>query len=108
MSDDESPETDPPPADALVTGATGFLGSRLVAHLVGRGISVTGTTRSTAPRARNGVRWRRCDLTKPTAVTDLFAETRPAVVDTISTANGGSSGIDGSTPASMRKAPRTS
>jgi len=80
MSDDESPETDPPPADALVTGATGFLGSRLVAHLVGRGISVTGTTRSTAPPARNGVRWRRCDLTKPTAVTDLFAETRPAVV----------------------------
>jgi nucleoside-diphosphate-sugar epimerase len=80
MSDDESTQTDPLRPGVLVTGATGFLGSRLVAHLVGRGIAVTCTTRSTAPLAEDSVRWRQCDLTKPTAVTDLFAETRPALV----------------------------
>ena len=80
MSDEESKQSDSPHADALVTGATGFLGSRLVAHLVSRGITVTCTTRSTSPPASDGVRWRWCDLTKPTAVKDLFVETRPTVV----------------------------
>lgn len=80
MSDGESRRTHPQLADALVTGATGFLGSRLVDRLVGGGVTVTCTTRSTDAPAKDGVRWRRCDLTQAAAVTELFAEARPSVV----------------------------
>jgi len=80
MSDCESPQTDSQQADALVTGATGFLGSRLVDRLVSGGVTVTCTTRSTEAPVRDDVHWRRCDLTQPAAVTELFAETRPSVV----------------------------
>ena len=49
MSGDASHGTEPLPAAALVTGATGFLGSRLVPRLVSRGVTVTCTTRAADP-----------------------------------------------------------
>jgi 2-alkyl-3-oxoalkanoate reductase len=52
------------PADALVTGATGFLGGRVVERLSRAGLRARATTRL-ASRARplEGVEWVRCDLT---------------------------------------------
>lgn len=49
----------------LVTGATGFLGGRLVEVLSGQGTPVRGTTRLVS-RARTlpGVQWVQCDLTR--------------------------------------------
>lgn len=67
-------------SDALVTGASGFLGSRLVARLVERGTTVTATTRTAGHPTGGGVVWRTCDLTDAPSVAELFAETRPGVV----------------------------
>ncbi len=80
MSADGSQGTEPLPAAAFVTGATGFLGSRLVPRLVGRGVTVTCTTRNADPLPIDGVRWRRCDLTNAMSVADIFDEIRPGVV----------------------------
>jgi UDP-glucose 4-epimerase len=65
---------------ALVTGATGFLGSRLVARLLDRGQSVTCVRRSGSPTFQDGTTWRECDLTDSDQVEMLFSATRPAVV----------------------------
>ena len=70
----------PLPEAALVTGATGFLGSRLVPRLVSRGLTVTCTTRAADPPPLDGVRWRRCDLTQAVSVAEIFDEARPNVV----------------------------
>jgi nucleoside-diphosphate-sugar epimerase len=80
MSGDALQRTDPLPATALVTGATGFLGSRLVPRLVSRGVTVACTTRSANPPPLDGVRWRRCDLTQAVSVAEVFDETRPSLV----------------------------
>jgi nucleoside-diphosphate-sugar epimerase len=80
MSVDAFQGTHPLPAIALVTGATGFLGSRLVHRLVSRGVTVTCTTRSANPPPLDGVRWRRCDLTQAVSVAEIFDETRPSLV----------------------------
>ncbi len=80
MSGTTSREADPSLSDALVTGASGFLGSRLVARLVERGTTVTCTTRAAGPPSKDRVVWRECDLTEPASVAELFTATRPAVV----------------------------
>jgi len=55
---------------ALVTGAAGFVGSHLVAHLLAEGDSVVGTDRTSGGP----------DLLDPDRLVDLLADVRPDVV----------------------------
>lgn len=67
--------------DALVTGASGFIGGRLVTRLVANGATVTCTTRGTgSPVLDAPVRWCACDLTDAGSVQDAFSRVRPEVV----------------------------
>jgi nucleoside-diphosphate-sugar epimerase len=51
------------PARALVTGATGFLGGRLIERLAEEGVAARATTRLVSrARAVGGVEWVRCNL----------------------------------------------
>jgi nucleoside-diphosphate-sugar epimerase len=60
----------------LVTGATGFVGSALMAELSDRGVAAIGVSRREDPaRGLLG-----CDLTLPDAVDALFQRARPATV----------------------------
>src|SRR5687768_11078952 len=54
---------DLPLSRALVTGATGFIGSRLVPSLVERGVEVVACSRVT--RASEDVQWAALDLPQP-------------------------------------------
>ncbi len=69
------------PTTVLVTGASGFVGSRLLGQLLATGAAVTCTTRRTPPaRTERNVAWMTCDLTSEGAVQDLFENARPTVV----------------------------
>lgn len=60
---------------ALVTGATGFIGTHVVAHLVGRGARVRATAlplHDTSDFARMGVEFVGADLTEPDTLRVLF------------------------------------
>ncbi|NUW44941.1 NAD-dependent epimerase/dehydratase family protein [Nonomuraea rhodomycinica] len=63
---------------SLVTGATGFIGSRLLRGLGAAG-EAHGVSRSPRPRAP-GVVWHQVDLRDAAAVEKLFAAVRPEVV----------------------------
>lgn len=63
----------------LVTGASGFVGARLVRELVERGARVTGISRAERP-AWPGLDWIRCDLTDAEAVDRAFERARPELV----------------------------
>ena len=63
---------------ALVTGATGFLGSHLCLRLIANGIEVHATSRS--PQAGKDVQWWQNDLTEAGAVRELLRAVRPDVV----------------------------
>lgn len=58
----------------LVTGASGFVGQRVLPHLVERGFEVVALGRSDPPVSREGVTYVRCDLLDPD-------QTRRAVKD---------------------------
>ena len=61
---------------SLVTGANGFVGRHLVAHLVQRGVNVRASTRpseETGVLAQLGVEVVRADLTAPDTLAPLFA-----------------------------------
>ena len=61
----------------LVTGARGFLGSRLVAALASTRAEVIAVSRGAETGTRDGVRWLRADLSGDSAVQDLLQTTRP-------------------------------
>lgn len=64
------------PEPLLVTGATGFVGTALLAELARRGVAAAGVSRRADPaRGLLG-----CDLTEPAAVEALFQRVRPAAV----------------------------
>jgi GDP-4-dehydro-6-deoxy-D-mannose reductase len=63
----------------LVTGAAGFVGSRLVSRLVASGDEVTGTYIGRRPEL-GGVRLRELDLLEGAALTALVEETDPQVI----------------------------
>lgn len=65
----------------LVTGASGFLGGRLVTRLLADGAKMTCTTRVAGHSPGPGnVTWRVCDLTDERAVRAVFTEVTPDVV----------------------------
>lgn len=64
----------------LVTGASGFIGSRLVGELSGRGARVVALSRRARGDAGDGVRWRLADLGDGAAVDAAFDEARPEVL----------------------------
>lgn len=64
----------------LVTGASGFLGSRLVERLVAVGADVHAVSRRRATPAGTAVSWSRLDLADPTATVRLIDSVQPEVV----------------------------
>ena len=66
-------------ASVLVTGASGFIGSRLVRELEVRGAHVSAVSRNAHP-AETGILWRKADLSNPAEVDAVFSATKPDVV----------------------------
>lgn len=64
----------------LVTGATGFLGSRLLGELEREGAEVAVLSRLPRPEDARVARWHRADLEDSTAVEQALADDRPEVV----------------------------
>jgi nucleoside-diphosphate-sugar epimerase len=64
----------------LVTGASGFLGTRLCARLLASGAEVHATSRSQHENRNGRLRWWQTDLLEYSRVRRLFAEVRPDVV----------------------------
>lgn len=64
----------------MVTGAGGFIGSRLCPRLVEGGFDVHATSRTSRRDADDGVRWRQLDLADPGAVRDALDAVNPDVV----------------------------
>lgn len=64
----------------LVTGASGFVGSRLVAELAARGARVAALSREARSAGEPAVRWLRGDLAEAGTVDRIFAETAPELV----------------------------
>jgi len=64
----------------LVTGARGFLGSRLVGSLAAARAEVVAVSRGAESGTRDAVRWLRGDLSSENAVGDLLETTRPEYV----------------------------
>jgi len=63
----------------LVTGARGFIASRLCQRLIAEGAEVCGlSTKAIAPQG--GMSWRQIDLTDRAAVTTLIRDVRPEVL----------------------------
>lgn len=76
-----------PPADAvsetraLVTGASGFLGSHLCRRLLAGGAEVHAVSRTARHRgAGDGMRWWQCDTVDAAAIRDLVTHVKPDVV----------------------------
>ncbi len=65
---------------ALVTGASGFIGTVLCRRLVETGAVVHGVSRTERAPAGDGVAWHRCALEDAGAVRALLAEVRPELV----------------------------
>jgi len=57
---------------ALVTGASGFIGRALVPALLAKGYGVVATSRRPVTRSQPGVEWRTCDLLQATSLQPLF------------------------------------
>jgi UDP-glucose 4-epimerase len=76
-----APDGRPPFPDGrvLVTGATGYLGSRLVERLLETGHEVHAVSRR-PPEGVKGVQWWRGDLAEEVTVRDVFRGVRPELV----------------------------
>jgi nucleoside-diphosphate-sugar epimerase len=76
-----APDGDLAPERALVTGASGFIGSSLVARLLQHGMDVHAISRTHADGADGpGVRWWQADVADSTAVERVVSEARPSVL----------------------------
>jgi nucleoside-diphosphate-sugar epimerase len=65
---------------ALITGASGFLGSHLCRRLLGDGAEVHATSRSARASDHSRLRWWQSDLADEASVRRLLHETRPDVI----------------------------
>jgi nucleoside-diphosphate-sugar epimerase len=65
---------------ALVTGASGFLGSHLCSRLIAERVDVHAVSRNARVVAAAGVRWWQCDAVDATAIHDLFRDLKPDLV----------------------------
>jgi UDP-glucose 4-epimerase len=65
---------------ALITGANGFIGSRLIEKLKGAGVELHAFSRTHPPGEEAGVRWWRGDIGDAKAVADVFASVEPEIV----------------------------
>ena len=68
------------PGKFMVTGAGGFIGSRLCARLLEGGFDVHATSRTARRDEDDGVRWWQLDLADPGAVRDALDAVEPDVV----------------------------
>lgn len=64
----------------LVTGASGFLGTRLCQRLTAAGVEVHGVSRQDRQSGESAVRWWRADFGDEGRIAALLASVRPAVV----------------------------
>lgn len=82
----------------LVTGARGFIGTRLCRRLVEQGAVVQAISSCTAPPARIGIAWSRVDLADAAAVQRIVASSSPDVVFHLAGHVTGSHNIDAVQP----------
>lgn len=66
--------------NALVTGATGFIGRHLCRHLVRQGFRVTGVSHQHPEWMPEGVQATAADLTNPAATDELIAREKPELI----------------------------
>lgn len=66
------------PREALVSGASGFIGRALVPALVANGFRVTALSRHPKAASARGVSWRKCDLLDPGSLASAFAGAKVA------------------------------
>ena len=64
----------------LITGATGFIGSRVAGFLVEKGAQVFGTSRFEQKGTDENVTWLRCSLTSLEEVEALLAIVKPDLI----------------------------
>jgi UDP-glucose 4-epimerase len=81
---------------ALVTGASGFIGSRLCNRLLETGAEVYAASRS--QRESESVRWRASDLCDAEATLGLVRETKPDLIFHLASHVSGSRGLDAVLP----------
>lgn len=79
---------------ALVTGASGFVGSHLISELLARGAEVTAISRVAQGRARRGVSWIQADLERPGTAESIVERARPDVVFHLASAVTGRRDVD--------------
>jgi UDP-glucose 4-epimerase len=65
---------------ALVTGASGFIGSHLCRHLLGAGIEVHGVCRTAPTDDAGDIRWWQLDMSDAAAVRRLVVDLKPDTV----------------------------
>lgn len=78
---------------ALVTGASGFIGSALCRRLVQGGVEVHAVSRRTHANA-DGIRWHQCRLEDAEAVRSIFAHVKPDYVFHLASHVAGSRAIE--------------
>jgi UDP-glucose 4-epimerase len=81
---------------ALVTGASGFIGSRLADRLLKAGATVHAASRS--ERASADIRWRTTDVCDPAAARALLREVKPDVIFHLASHVSGSRDLDAVLP----------
>jgi len=74
------PQSRPFTGSALITGAGGFLGSKLSARLARAGLTVHATSRMERSSSDEGVRWWRLTMEDARAVEELVREIKPDVI----------------------------
>lgn len=65
---------------ALVTGASGFIGSHLCRHLLGAGVEVHGVCRTAPTDDAGDIRWWQLDMSDASAVRRLVVDLKPDTV----------------------------